>query len=321
MPLSESPRSLKSTGLSRTEREMVLGLVREVGKSDRYLFSPEEERFAFSSLAILGRKADVLDFRIEGCSCKKKRPELARRLVSIRLLSESLRDAIVKANQGLVHSIAHSIQKTFSGRYCVPLQDLAQEGNLGLLRAIKKFDVSYGTRFSTYATWHIRAYITRYIVKKENPLSEPANSYALARLVRVLAEEHRISKGHSPSPAKVAGLLSITEELALALMEGRHRVAVKNADGEADNQMDSLPSADPATPASILEKKQNAQSVHSLLERLPTALSGIICGLYGIGRAPASTSELAKEMKMSKTRVREMEAQAMKILRSAHPQS
>jgi RNA polymerase primary sigma factor len=225
------------------------------------------------------------------------------------------RERFIASNLRLVVSVAKRYQAAG-----VPLLDLIQEGNLGLMRAVDKFEPERGFKFSTYATWWIRQSITRAIADKGRTIRVPAHvGDAIALLNRVTLELTRRS-GREPTLAELVTATGMRPDRILDLRTAVHEVVSLSAplaDGEgelADLVPDERADAPHDVATSRLEHRALAQVLATLSEREQLVLR-LRFGLSG--GAPRTLEDLGRELSLTRERIRQIEAKALTKLR--HP--
>src|SRR5437763_1191020 len=238
-----------------------------------------------------------------------------RRLEGKAAAGRQAKQRFIQSNLRLVVSIAKRYQS--SG---LPLLDLVQEGNLGLIRAVEKFEYRKGFKFSTYATWWIRQAISRAIADKSRTIRVPVHivetvaqvSRASTRLVRTLGREptvNEIAAESGMSPAKVAAAQRVAPAPA-SLFE---HVGDDNAE-----LVDFLEDRNAETPfeaaATVLQQHELWQVLSSLSEREQRVLE-LRFGL--VGERPRTLEEVGQEFQVTRERIRQIEAKALSKLR--HP--
>jgi RNA polymerase primary sigma factor len=221
---------------------------------------------------------------------------------------------LVNANLRFVVSVAR--------RYAhrgVPLEELINEGNLGLIRAARRFDESHDVRFVSYAVWWIRQAILGAVSRDGSVVRVPAGRLDEAR--RVAAAARRISQrlGRRARPAEVAG------ELGMSVRAVRRALAIRGSDvsldapvgpGDAASLLEVLPDAAGGDPAGRVQERALAEELRRGLGRLSEREADVLRSYYGLdGHEPATLAEIAATMGVSRERVGVIRARALARLR------
>ena len=225
------------------------------------------------------------------------------------------KDAFLTANLRLVVANARRYANT-SG---IDFLDLIQEGNLGLIRAVEKFDWRKGFKFSTYATWWIRQAITRAIADKSRTVRIPVHLHDTLAAVRAAQASLKAELGRDPKPdeiAEEAGVEVSKVELALAVAD---TVSLEQPIGEDGAQLgDFIEDEDAADPVKVTEELDVANSLRKSIERLPMREGRILALRYGFyDGIPRTLEEIGVEFDLTRERIRQLEKLALCRLR--HP--
>jgi RNA polymerase primary sigma factor len=234
--------------------------------------------------------------------------------------SQRAREVMITANLRLVVSIA----KQFA-QHGVPLLDLVQEGNLGLMRAVEKFDPSRGHKFSTYASWWIRAYIARAIFEQGRTVRVPAYLTEVAGRVKRAYQQLQSAQERPPTPAEVAAAVGLTvEKVRLILELNQQVVSIEDLGRNYPEGIPPLPLAQapgspplPSPMEATLKQDLNAR-LRQLLDVLTPRERRIIMLRFGLGGEGEHTlEEIGKQFALSRERIRQIEQVAMEKLRGS----
>lgn len=231
------------------------------------------------------------------------------------------RDRLVTHNHRLVYSIA--------GKYIgagLDFEELAQEGHIGLLRAVDKFDPDRGYRFSTYATWWIRQAVTRAIADKGKTIRIPVHRGEKIQKVARVRGEVEADLAREPEPVEIAEALGsewTPEDVERALEEMRHPASlnspVRTDEGSGTEFGDLISDAGEVSAPEAVIQDMEAEGLRAEIERLPEPERYVLVRRYGLdGCEEAHLADLAGELGVSRDQVQRLQRTAEReILRSA----
>ncbi|GAB5490722.1 MAG: RNA polymerase sigma factor RpoD [Phototrophicaceae bacterium] len=229
---------------------------------------------------------------------------------------QSAREHLGRANTRLVVSIA----KRYMGQG-LPFPDLIQEGNVGLMRAVDKYDYRRGNRFSTYATWWIRQAITRALAQKTRTIRIPLHMTERIRQMYRVAQDLEQTHGRRPTPEEIAEKMELPADTVRAMMDAsQHAIALERPVGdEGDSEFgDFIEDQDTPSPVDSATQHLLQETIEEVLTELTPRQSHILRLRFGLGGGePHTLEEIANKFGLSRERIRQLEKEALRRLR--HP--
>jgi RNA polymerase primary sigma factor len=272
--------------------------------------SPHEVRQALAGLRLNRRfLLELIDAANGAAPC----PAFARAMAGFR----QHRDRMTSANLKL--AFFHAKKYLYSGE---PLDDLAQEGNIGLLKAVDRYDWRRGFRFSTYATWWVRQQISRHVADKARTIRVPVHIFEKLNRAELLAQAFETSYGRAPTLAELAERAEMPSHKLAALMSiAPEPTAIDEEEVDGKIAIDARDDYASPDPADVVGEIQLSRAVDRLISGLSTKdrkEERILRLRFGIGVNEALTlDEIGARFEVTRERIRQIEAKALKKLQ--HP--
>ncbi|MEU6976052.1 MULTISPECIES: sigma-70 family RNA polymerase sigma factor [unclassified Streptomyces] len=301
---SSRASSVRSVGGEIADRDLVGMYLDEIARTPLLDAAKEVELSQTIEAGVYAQQ--ILDAEVESEAGGATREELEALVAE----GERAKDLFIKSNLRLVVAVARRYPR--SG---LPLLDLIQEGNAGLVRAVEKFDYAKGFKFSTYATWWIRQAITRSIADQSRTIRLPVHLVEeLGRIRRVQREFNR-EHGREPEPAEIAAELDSTPARVTDVLDwARDPVSLNmSVDDEGETQFgDLLEDTSAISPEQSVLTLLRSEELDDLIDKLDNRTASIIRMRYGIedGRERTLT-EVGKQHGLTRERIRQIEKHAL----------